>query len=211
MFQKITTLFTALVNYSAGARYTKWIANLVPNVLSLALCNIFFFGCYSLFQIPAPSADNKWGGKLLSSLDRVAFVIAKIIYSSSPPLFLAPRFWELSDHPHPGFFLEVRERTLEIKEPGHCENKKEPSCIVVWSVAEKIIYIKFSRAESGGGEGDCSHLPILSYRRNTIEKPLPTSHLFHIKFTSSSSYFCNDSSPRKQWGHSGRGQLEKLP
>ena len=165
IFQKITTLFTALVNYSAGARYTKWIANLVPNVLSLALCNIFFFGCYSLFQIPAPSADNKWGGKLLSSLDRVAFVIAKIIYSSSPPLFLAPRFWELSDHPHPGLFLEVRERTLKIKEPGPCENEKEPRCIVVWSVAEKIIYIKFSRAESGGGEGDCSHLPILSWLR----------------------------------------------
>ena len=136
IFKKITTLFTVLVNYSAGARCTKWIANLVPNVLSLALCNTFF-GCYSPFQIPAPLADNKWGGILLSSLDRVAFVIATIIYSSSPPLFLAPRFWELSDLPHPGFFLEAIERTLEVKEPGHCKNKKEPRCVVVWSVAEK--------------------------------------------------------------------------
>ena len=170
----------------------------------------FFFGCYLPFQKPAPSADNKWGGKLLSSLDREAFAIVTIIYSSSPPLFLAPRFWELSDHPHPGFFLEERERTLEIKDPGQ---KIEPSCIVVWSVAEKIIYIKFSRAESGGGEGDCSHLPMpwLSYRRNHIEQPLPMSHLFHIKCTSSSTYFCNDSSRRKQWGPSGRQQLEKLP
>ena len=134
IFKKITTLFTVLVNYSAGARCTKWIANLVSNVLHYA---ILFVGCYSPFQIPAQSADNKWGGKLLSSLDRVAFVIATIIYSSSPPLFLAPRFWELSDLPHPGFFLEAIERILEIKEPGHRKNKKEPRCVVVWSVAEK--------------------------------------------------------------------------
>ena len=46
------------------------------------------------------------------SFDRVSFVIATIIYSSSPPLFLASRFWEPRDQPQPGFFLEARERTL---------------------------------------------------------------------------------------------------
>ena len=85
-------------------------------------------------DIPAPSADNKRGGKPTSSPglfpicrkkswrrgwretplapDRVTFVIATIIYSSSPPLFLAPRFWEPRDKPQPGFFFEARERTL---------------------------------------------------------------------------------------------------
>ena len=64
------------------------------------------------YQIPASSADNKPGGNLLSGLDRLTFVIATGIYSSSPPLFLAPRFWEPRDQPQPGFFLEARERTM---------------------------------------------------------------------------------------------------
>ena len=106
----------------------------VSSVLSLALCNYMhiFSG---VVDIPAPSADNKRGGKPTSSPglfpicrkkswrrgwretplapDRVTFVIATIIYSSSPPLVLAPRFWEPRDKPQPGFFLEERERTLE--------------------------------------------------------------------------------------------------
>ena len=44
--------------------------------------------------------------------DRVTFVTATIIYSSSPPLLLAPRVWEPRDQPHPGLFLESRERTV---------------------------------------------------------------------------------------------------
>ena len=37
-------------NLSPGARYTKWIANLVPNVLSLALCNAIFSGVVDIFK-----------------------------------------------------------------------------------------------------------------------------------------------------------------
>ena len=105
----------------------------VSSVLSLALCNYMhiFSG---VVDIPAPSADNKRGGKPTSAPglfpigrikswgrgwrqtpfapDRVTFVMATIIYSSSPPLFLAPRFWEPRDKPQPGFLLEARERTL---------------------------------------------------------------------------------------------------
>ena len=44
--------------------------------------------------------------------DRLTFVITTIIYSSSPPFFLAPRFWEPRDQPQPGFSLEARERAL---------------------------------------------------------------------------------------------------
>ena len=72
----------------------------------------FFFGCCWHFQITAPSADNKRDVKLLLAPDRVTFVIATIIYSSYPTLFLAPRFWEPRDQPQPGFFLEARERIL---------------------------------------------------------------------------------------------------
>lgn len=72
----------------------------------------YYFENYWLFQRPAPSADNKRGGKLLSSPDRVTFVIATIIYSFSFPLFLAARFWEPRDQTQPGFFIEARERML---------------------------------------------------------------------------------------------------
>ena len=58
---------------------------------------------------------NQRGGKLLSGPERIIFVTATIIYSSSPPLFWAPRFWESRDQPQPGFFLEARERTLETR------------------------------------------------------------------------------------------------
>ena len=58
---------------------------------------------------------NKRGSKLLLVPDRVTFVIATIIYSSSPPLFLAFRFWETRDQPQPGFLLETRKRTLKTR------------------------------------------------------------------------------------------------
>ena len=54
----------------------------------------------------------KGGGKLLSGPDRTTYVVATIIYCSSSPLFLAPRFWAPLDQPQQGFFLETRERTL---------------------------------------------------------------------------------------------------
>ena len=70
----------------------------------------YYFEYYWLFQRPAPSADDRRGGKLLSRPDRVTFVIATIIYSSSSALFLASRFWEPRDQTQPGFFLEARVR-----------------------------------------------------------------------------------------------------
>ena len=64
----------------------------------------FFRVLLTLSRIgPAPSANNKQGGKLLSGPDRVIFVIATIVYSSSPPLIFSPRFWEPRDQPQPGF------------------------------------------------------------------------------------------------------------
>ena len=58
---------------------------------------------------------NKRGSKLLLVPDRVTFVIATIIYSSPPPLFLAFRFWKPRDQPQPGFLIEKRKRTLETR------------------------------------------------------------------------------------------------
>ena len=107
-------LLSALVNLSAGAQYSTIQVNSHSHSLRSLSCIMqyyFFRGCWH-FQIPSPSTVHKWGGKLLSSPDRVFFVIATIIYFSSPPLFLAPRFWEPRDQPQPGFFLEGRERTL---------------------------------------------------------------------------------------------------
>ena len=46
----------------------------------------YSFRCCWPFQIPAPSAANKRGGKLLSGPNRVTFVIATIIYSTRPSL-----------------------------------------------------------------------------------------------------------------------------
>ena len=46
----------------------------------------YSFRCCWPFQIPAPSAANKRGGKLLSGPDRVTFVKATIIYSTRPSL-----------------------------------------------------------------------------------------------------------------------------
>ena len=43
----------------------------------------YFFGCWWHFQIPAPSADNKRGVKLLLGPDKVIFVTTTIIYFSS--------------------------------------------------------------------------------------------------------------------------------
>ena len=54
--------------------------------------------------------DKDW--KLLSGPERATYVVATIIYCSSSPLFLAPRFWAPRDQPQQGFFLEARERTL---------------------------------------------------------------------------------------------------
>ena len=62
--------------------------------------------CMSTFS------NNKRGGKLLSGPDWITFVTVTMIYSSSPPLLLALRFWEPRDQPQPGFFLEARERIL---------------------------------------------------------------------------------------------------
>ena len=49
----------------------------------------YFFECCWHFQIPAPSADNKRGVKLLLGPDKVIFVTATIIYFSST----LPYFW----------------------------------------------------------------------------------------------------------------------
>ena len=38
-------------------------------------------------------SNDKRGRKPLSGPDKVTLVIAAVIYSSSPPLFLAPRVW----------------------------------------------------------------------------------------------------------------------
>ena len=126
----------ALVKLSAVARYTKWIANLVPSVLSPLLYYTNFSGWYLVFfwpcwhlQISSPSADNKRGGKLLSVPDRVTFVTVTIIYSSSLPLYLAPRFWEPRDQPQPGFFLKARERTLGSRLSLQKDNKGTSFCV----------------------------------------------------------------------------------
>ena len=72
--------------------------------------NIFFLfsGVVDIFKYPGPyeAASSS------RAPTRVTFVMATIIYSSSPPLFLTPRFWEPRDKPQPGFFLEAREKTL---------------------------------------------------------------------------------------------------
>ena len=77
----------------------------------LALCSTIISAVVDFFK-EHPSADNKRGGKLLSGPDRVTFVIATIIYSSSSALFLAPRFLEPRDQTQPRFFLEAREKAL---------------------------------------------------------------------------------------------------
>ena len=69
-----------------------------------------------IMKIPAPSAENKRDGKLLSGPDRVTFSQRQLFTSSSPPLFMAPRCWESRDQPQPcrnqGSFSKARERTL---------------------------------------------------------------------------------------------------
>ena len=90
---------------------------------SLSCIMHYFFGRCWHFQIPSPSANNKRGGKLLSGPDRVTFVIMTIIYFSSLPLFLTPRFWEPLGQPQPlpqpGFFPEAREIDRERESPGN--------------------------------------------------------------------------------------------
>ena len=69
---KNVTLFSALVNLSAGARYNYTI--------------LFFRVVLTFSNIPAPSADNKRGGKLLSGPDRVPFICHSdnyLLFSSS--------------------------------------------------------------------------------------------------------------------------------
>ena len=86
---KIIVLFPLWQNLSARyTRYTKWKANLDPRDLSLAFLQYYFFlECCWYFQIPAPSADNKRGGKLISGSHRATLVIATIIYFCSTPVF----------------------------------------------------------------------------------------------------------------------------
>ena len=107
-------LFSVLVDLLDGARYSKWMANLFPSVLSLLLRNTILSGVVDLFkyqyhQLVINEATNS---SRAPTENRVTFVIATISYSSSPPLFLAPRFWEPRDQPQQGFFLEARKRTL---------------------------------------------------------------------------------------------------
>ena len=83
------------------------IANLVPKVLSFALYNTIFAGVVDIFKYPRHQLIINEAAN-----SRITFVFAAIIFSSSPPLFLAPRFWEPRDQPQPGFFLEARERIL---------------------------------------------------------------------------------------------------
>ena len=117
----VVRLFSAVVNLSAGARYTKYIANLVPSVLSLAVRILFFSGIVHIFKYPRHQLSNKRGGKLLSGPDRATYVVATIIiYCSSPPLFLAPRFWVPRDQPQLGFFSN------QEREPW------ERGCCILW-------------------------------------------------------------------------------
>ena len=109
----VVRLFSAVVNLSAGARYTKYIANLVPSVLSLAMCILFFSGVVDIFKYPRHQLSNKRGGKLLSGPDRATYGVATIIYCSSPPLFLAPTFWIPLDQPQPGFFSKQEREPWE--------------------------------------------------------------------------------------------------
>ena len=83
------------------------IANLVPKVLSFALDNTIFAGVVDIFKYPRHQLIINEAAN-----SRITFVFAAIIFSSSPPLFLAPRFWEPRDQLQPGFFLEARERNL---------------------------------------------------------------------------------------------------
>ena len=68
---------------------------------------------------------------------RVTFVMATIICSSSPPLFLSPRFWEPRDKPQPGFFLEAREKTLNSLDDYYF--------ITIIAFKQKAIKIKMPR------------------------------------------------------------------
>ena len=86
-------LFSALVDLLDGVRYSKWMANLFPSVLSLLLRNTILSGVVDLFkyqyhQLVINEATNS---SRAPTENRVTFVIATISYSSSPPLFLAPQ------------------------------------------------------------------------------------------------------------------------
>ena len=138
---KIIMLFSALVRiYRPVHDIRSKLRSQFPVQCSFSyIMQLYFFGCFWHFQIPAPAADNKLGGKPTSSLglfpiwrekpwgqgwretplgpDRETFVIATIIHSSSPPLLLAPRWWEPRDKPQPGFFLEAREPWGQVRVP----------------------------------------------------------------------------------------------
>ena len=75
-----------------------------------AIISFLFSGVVDIFKYPGPYEVASYS----RAPTRVTFVMATIIYSSSPPLFLPPRFWEPRDKPQPGFFLEARERTLNF-------------------------------------------------------------------------------------------------
>ena len=90
------------------------ITNLVLKVLSLALYNTIFAGVVDIFEYPRHQLIINEAAN-----SRIIFVFAAIIFSSSPPLFLAPRFWEPHDQLQPGFSLLFRERTVVVT--GHME------------------------------------------------------------------------------------------
>ena len=106
-------------------------------------------------QIPAPSAHNKRGGKFLSGPRQSNFLITTIIYSSSPSLFLAPRFWEPRGQPQPGLSVEVRERALETRllngdgiENSKKENKTTTTMGLIMSKTSYVFTKKFAACVS---------------------------------------------------------------
>ena len=58
--------------------------------------------------------------------DRVTFVIARIIYSSSPALFLAPTFWEPRDRRNQGSLSELERTPWERGWSGWCPPLRHP-------------------------------------------------------------------------------------
>ena len=70
-------------------------------VLSLAFCNTIFSGVVDIFKYPRHQLIINGAAN-----SRITFVFAAIIYFCSPPVFVAPRFWEPCDQLKPGLKQE---------------------------------------------------------------------------------------------------------
>ena len=65
-----------------------------------------------IMQIPAPSTENKQGGKLLPDLDRVTFSQRQLFTLLPLPYFWLPDFGSHVTSRNQGSFSKARERTL---------------------------------------------------------------------------------------------------